>query len=57
MSLNMWQHFAKVVGMTYGAFVELEEDQQKVAIESTDSEARYDIVVKIHQRWVQAEKP
>ena len=32
--------------MTTGAFVELEEDNQKTATESIDNEARYEIVVK-----------
>ena len=41
----MWKPFAKVIEMTAGALVKLEEDEQETVIESTDSEARYDIVV------------
>ena len=44
--LQMWGPFAKVIGMTAEAFVNLEEDQQKVAIESIENEARYNIEVK-----------
>ena len=47
LKLTMWKPFTKMVGMTPGAFVGLPEQQKKVAIEKIDSEARYEIMLKL----------
>ena len=45
--LKMWEPLAKVIGMTARNFVELEEDEKTKAFANIDSDARYDIVVKL----------
>ena len=45
--LKMWELFGKVVWMTSGTFVELEEEQKKDAIEKIDSNSLYSTVVKL----------
>lgn len=43
---QMWEPFAKVIGISARDFVELEEDEKMKAFANIDSDARYDIVVK-----------
>ena len=47
LELQVWEPFAKVIGMTPKTFEELQEEQKKNAIENINSETRYNLRVKV----------
>ena len=46
LELQIWEPFAKVIGMTAEAYEELQEEQKRDAFENIDSTTRYNLKVK-----------
>jgi len=47
LELQIWEPFAKVIGMTAEAYEELQEEQKRDAFENIDSATRYNLKVKV----------